>query len=88
MADHGSYNMHLGFIWLQIHQRDLGPALEWVREHRPQLGGGRPSAFEFSLHQLAFLQALQDRGKRARPGSVVGALGLRVGCCPGGRVDA
>ncbi|GAB4815761.1 hypothetical protein N2152v2_002807 [Parachlorella kessleri] len=55
--------LNLALAW--IHQRDLGPALEWVREHRHQLGGGRPSAFEFSLHQLAFLQALQDRGQNA-----------------------
>lgn len=46
---------------LQIHQRNLRPALDWVVQHRQQLGVC--TAFEFSLHQLAFLQTLQDQGE-------------------------
>lgn len=45
----------------QIHQRNLRPALDWVVQHRQQLGVC--TAFEFSLHQLAFLQTLQDQGE-------------------------
>lgn len=51
----------------EIQRQNLSPALEWVRQHDAQLRGpgGEPSAFEFSLHRLAFLSLLKREGQAA-----------------------
>ncbi|KAL4447903.1 hypothetical protein ABPG75_005122 [Micractinium tetrahymenae] len=51
----------------EIQRHNLAPALEWVREHEAALAGpgGAPSAFEFSIHRLAFLALLKEQGEGA-----------------------
>jgi hypothetical protein len=58
---------HLRPFQTQIQRQNLSPALEWVRQHDAQLRGpgGEPSAFEFSLHRLAFLSLLKREGQAA-----------------------
>ncbi|KAL4442413.1 hypothetical protein ABPG77_004997 [Micractinium sp. CCAP 211/92] len=50
----------------EIRRHNLGPALDWVREHEAALAGpgGAPSAFEFSIHRLAFLTLLKEQGQQ------------------------
>jgi hypothetical protein len=51
---------------MQIHRHNLKPVLAWVREHEELQGSsGEPSPFEFSIHKLAFLQALKLQGQEA-----------------------
>ena len=54
----------------QIQRHNLAPTLAWVREHETQLAGpgGQPSAFEFSIHRLAFLTLLKEQGQAAAVG--------------------
>ena len=61
---------------LQIQRHNLAPALDWVREHQAALAGpgGAPSAFEFSIHRLAFLSLLREQG-----GWQGGAVRMRLG---------
>lgn len=79
---------------MQIQRQNLSPALEWVRQHDAQLRGpgGEPSAFEFSLHRLAFLSLLKREGQAAAVAyarqhfgrfraSQVGGEGLGCCCC-------
>lgn len=52
-------------ILQHIRMRDLRPALAWASDHREKLEpDGRPSAFEFRLHQLGFVTVLQQEGQR------------------------
>ncbi|EFJ41873.1 hypothetical protein VOLCADRAFT_67775 [Volvox carteri f. nagariensis] len=50
----------------QIRVHNLDPALQWAVEHRSHLSpDGGPSAFEFRLHRLKFVQVLQSQGRTA-----------------------
>lgn len=51
----------------EIQRHNLAPALAWVREHEAAVAGpgGAPSAFEFSIHRLAFLSLLREQGQQA-----------------------
>lgn len=51
-------------ILTQVRAHNLDPALQWAIEHRPQLDpDGGPSAFEFKLHSLNFINTLTTAGR-------------------------
>ena len=53
-------------VLVQIRQQNLGAALQWVEARRAALEPqGEPCSFEFHVHKVGFVQALQRRGRRA-----------------------
>ena len=52
------------FMRMQIQNRNLEPALQWVEDKRADLAAARQSyeAFEFQLHRLQFLRILTQQG--------------------------
>lgn len=50
-------------LGVQIRAKNLQPALQWATDHRQKLSpDGSPSAFEFKLQALAFVNLLRSEG--------------------------
>ena len=57
-------------LLLQIHARNLAPALEWAEANRERLCARderSAEAFAFQLHRLQFLHTLQQQGAALPP---------------------